>query len=120
MNIEELREYCLSIKGSTESFPFNERDLVFKIMGKMFALINIAPADGIFKVCLKCKEEKSIYLRETYNAIGQGTYSTSIMWISAALNSDIPDNIIRELINHSAEEVISKMSKKKQNEYKNM
>lgn len=46
MNIEEYREYCLSIKGATESFPFGENTLVYKIMDKMFTFAPLNPKDG--------------------------------------------------------------------------
>ncbi|HOO84266.1 MAG TPA: MmcQ/YjbR family DNA-binding protein, partial [Prolixibacteraceae bacterium] len=61
MNIESLREYCLSKKGATESFPFDEVTLVFKVMNKMFALTNL---DGELSINLKCDPEKAIALRE--------------------------------------------------------
>ena len=57
MNIEELREYCLAKKGVTESFPFDEATLVFKVSGKMFALTDLVDA---FSVNLKCDPEKAI------------------------------------------------------------
>lgn len=64
MNIEELRVYCLSIKGCSESLPFlGHTVLVFKVMDKMFAYIALNPKDGIFKVNLKCNPEKSTGLR---------------------------------------------------------
>jgi len=117
MNIEELREYCISVKGATESFPFDESTLVFKIMGKMFAYIGLEPKDGQFKVNLKCDPEKSVELREKYEGVRQGIHTRSIMWNSVYLASDAPDSLIRELINHSVEEVVKKLPKNKQEEY---
>ena len=117
MNIEELREYCISVKGATESFPFDESTLVFKIMGKMFAYIGLEPKDGQFKVNLKCDPEKSVELREKYEGVRQGIHTRSIMWNSVYLASDVPDSLIRELINHSVEEVVKKLPKNKQEEY---
>lgn len=117
MNIEELREYCLSVKDATESFPFNETTLVFKVVGKMFAYINIEPKDGVFKVDMKCDPEKSAELREKYQEINRGTHTTELMWNTVALSSDVPDELVKELIRHSVDEVIKKLSKKKQKEY---
>lgn len=117
MNIETLREYCLSIKGATESFPFDDRILVFKVMDKMFAYINLEPKDGVFKVDLKCEPERSASLRESYQGIDRGTHTTALTWNVVVLNGDVPDKLIEELINHSVEEVIKKLSKKKQKEY---
>lgn len=120
MNLEELREYCLSVKRASESFPFDDSILVFKVMEKMFAFLSIEPKDGIFRVSLKCDPEKSIDLREHYEGIGQGFYTSSPMWISVAIESDVDDKLIKKLISHSVDEVIKKLSKKKQEEYKNI
>ena len=118
MNIEELREYCLSVKGATESFPFDETTLVFKIMGKMFAYTGLNPKDGQFKVDLKCDPEKSSELREKYEGVRHGTHTHGLLWNAVCLTSDVPDMLIKELIEHSVEEVIQKLPKKKQEEYK--
>ena len=118
MNIEEFREYCLSIKGSTESLPFiNHNILVFKVMGKMFAYIPLEPKDGVFKVDLKCDPEKSVELREKYHGITETDFKT-LLWNLVTLDSDVPDKLIKELIEHSVEEVIKKLPKKKREEYK--
>jgi predicted DNA-binding protein (MmcQ/YjbR family) len=120
MNIEELREYCLSVKGASESFPFDETTLVFKIIGKMFAYISLEPKDGEFKVNMKCDPEKSFKLREEYQGVRQGIHTSSVMWNAVCLESDVPDRLIKELIEHSVEEVIKKLPKKKQDEYRDL
>ena len=120
MNIEELREYCISVKGATESFPFDEVTLVFKVMDKMFAYTGLAPKDGQFIVDLKCNPEKSSELREKYEGIKHGTHTHGLLWNSVYLASDVPDTLIKELIEHSVEEVISKLPKKKQEEYRKL
>lgn len=117
MNIEELREYCLSIKGSTESLPFLRHNvLVFKVMDKMFAYIPLEPKDGAFKVDLKCDPLKSVELREKYTGITETDFKT-VLWSLVSLESDVPDELIRELIQHSADEVIKKLPQKKKEEY---
>ena len=63
MNVETVREYCLSKKGATESFPFDDVSLVIKVMNKMFALIDL---EGANSIALKCDPEKAIELREHY------------------------------------------------------
>lgn len=120
MNIEELRDYCLSIKGSSECTPFDETTLVFKVMDKMFAYVSLEPKDGVFKVNMKCNPDRSIDLRERYDGILRGIHTQSLMWNSVCLGSDVPDNLIRELIRHSVDEVIKKLPKRKQEEYKNL
>lgn len=120
MNIEELRDYCLSIKGSGESLPFDEYTLVYKVMDKMFAYFPLNPKNGEFFVNMKCVPERSIELRERYDGITFGYHSDKKYWISVYISSDVPDELIRELVNHSVEEVIKKLPKKKQEEYRNM
>ena len=118
MNIEELREYCLAVKGAEECFPFDENILVFKIMGKMFAFSDIAPRDGCFAVALKCDPDRSMLLREQYAGIGKSHYGgKTLLWNGVELESDVPDELIRELIAHSVEEVIKKLPKKQREEY---
>ena len=117
MNIEQFREHCLSIKGATESLPFLHHNvLVFKVMDKMFAYIPLEPKDGVFKADLKCNPDKSVELRERYNGITATDFKTQL-WNLVTLQSDVPDELIKELIEHSAEEVIKKLPKKKQEEY---
>lgn len=121
MNIEDLRKYCLSVKGSSESFPFLDKNiLVFKVMDKMFAYAGLNPKDGDFFVNLKCNPERTADLRERYNGIRGGQHTTEMMWNSVYIESDVPDSLIKELIGHSVDEVIKKLSKKKQEEYRNM
>jgi len=117
MNIEEFREYCFTIKGCTESTPFLDQNVVvFKVMGKMFAYIPLHPEDGVFQVNLKCNPDKSVELREKYNGIIETDFKTPL-WNLVTLSSDVPDKVIEELIRHSAEEVIRKLPKRKQEEY---
>lgn len=117
MNIEEFRNYCLSIKGCTESLPFIRHNvLVFKVADKMFAYIALEPKDGVFKVNLKCDPEKSIALREKYNGINETDFKTHL-WNLVTLDSDVSDDLIKELIQHSADEVIKKLPKRKREEY---
>jgi predicted DNA-binding protein (MmcQ/YjbR family) len=118
MNIEELREYCISVKGASECFPFDENVLVFKIMDKMFVYVDLSPKDGKFKVNMKCDPEKSVELREKYQGVRQGIHTRSIMWNAVCLANDVPDKLIKELIEHSVEEVIKNLPRKKQEEYR--
>ena len=77
MNIEEIRLYCLSKNGVSESFPFNDTALVFKVMGKMFALLNIS---GNLILNLKCDPEKAISLREHYDSVIPGYHMSKKHW----------------------------------------
>ncbi|NDW17631.1 MmcQ/YjbR family DNA-binding protein [Dysgonomonas sp. 216] len=121
MNIEELREYCISIKGASESTPFlDDSVLVFKVMDKMFAYVALKPKDGIFRVNMKCIPERSAELREQYPGVERCANTRSLTWNSIQIESDIPDGLIKELIDHSVAEVIKALPKKKQEEYHNL
>ena len=114
MNVETAREYCLSKKGVTESFPFDETSLVMKVMDKMFALIDLEEARCI---SLKCDPEKAIELREHYNGIEGAYHFNKKYWNSVYYDRDVDDTLVMELIDHSYEEVIKKFTKKLKAEY---
>lgn len=120
MNIEEFRKQCMSVKGAEESISLQNRNvLVCKVMGKVFVYIPLNPEDGKFKAYLKCDPERSVELRDKYNGIVPDDFKT-LLWNWVTLESDVPDDLIRELIRHSADEVIGKLPKKKQEEYRNL
>ncbi len=115
MNIEELHEYCLSIKGSSESFPFDEVNLVFKVCGKMFLLI---PLDDLeLSVYLKCDQEKAIELREQYTCVEPAYHFNKKYWNTIYLNREMNDEDVKFWIRHSVDEVLKKLPKSVQNEY---
>lgn len=120
MNIEEAREACLSIKGANESFPFGDDVLVYKVMDKMFAYMGLDSKDGEFWLNLKCDPEKAIELREQYTGVMPGYHSNKKYWNTVVLESDVSDDLIKELIQHSVDEVIKKLSKVKQEEYNSL
>lgn len=113
MNIEEYRDFCLSFAGVTESFPFDESTLVFKVMNKMFALADI---DHFEFINLKCAPEKSIELREEYSGIKPGYHMNKKLWNSVYINKDVNDEIIYGLISHSYELIVQSLPKKTQKE----
>lgn len=109
MNIESLREYCLSKKGTTEGFPFGEDTLVFKVMGKMYALSNL---DGELTVNLKCDPEKAIELREEYSFVLPGYHMSKKHWNTVEINDFVPDQLIMKWIDHSYDLVVDSLTKK--------
>lgn len=119
MNIEEFREYCLAKKGVTESFPFDESTLVFKVMGKMFALSGLEHQPS--KANLKCDPEKAILLREEYDGlITPGYHMSKVHWNTVELEMNIPHSLLLELIDHSYDLVVSKLTKKLKLELENL
>ena len=110
MHIESFRTYCLSKKGVTESFPFDETTLVFKVGGKMFALTDLDTPE--LKVNLKCDPEKAISLREQYPEIIPGFHMNKKHWNTVQFNSNIGVKLFKELIDHSYDLVIQSLPKK--------
>jgi len=109
MNIEELREYCLSKKGVSEHFPFDETTLVFKVMNKMFALTDI---EKPFSVNLKCNPEIAIELREIYTAVQPGFHMSKKHWNTINIDGSIDDKLIYDWIDSSYDLVVNGLSKK--------
>jgi predicted DNA-binding protein (MmcQ/YjbR family) len=117
MNLETFYEYCLSKKGVTEHFPFDEDTLVFKVGGKMFALSSLLQWEkGNPSINLKCDPERAQELRAEYDAIQPGFHMSKVHWNTIAVNSDVSNALLKELIDHSYELVFKSLTKKIQNE----
>jgi predicted DNA-binding protein (MmcQ/YjbR family) len=106
MNIEELREYCVSKPGVTEEFPFDEVTLVFKVRSKMFALTNL---DGDWTLALKCDPDRATELREQYPAIQPGYHMSKVHWNTVMMDGSLSSKLILELIDHSYQLVVNKL-----------
>ena len=117
MNLETFYEYCLSKKGVTEHFPFDQDTLVFKVGGKMFALSSLKQWElNQPSVNLKCNPERALELRAEYDAIQPGYHMSKIHWNTITINSEISDLFLKEMINHSYDLVFNSLTKKMQNE----
>ena len=114
MNIEHLREYCLAKNKATEGFPFDKNTLVFKVLGKMFALFPLDQWDkGEGSVMLKCDPERTIELREQYKSIYAGPYVSNKHWNTVSLfKGELKSKFVLELIDHSYYMVVKGMTKK--------
>ncbi len=113
MNIESFRNYCLSKSGSSEDFPFDENVLVFKVCGKIFALVDV---DLFESINLKCDPEMAIALREKYNAVQPGYHMSKKHWNTIQMDGSLNDDEIQHWINHSYELVLAKLPKKLRDE----
>ena len=109
MNIEQIREYCINKKGVTEGFPFDEVTLVFKVMGKMFALMSLSKADSIN---LKCDPEKAVSLREQYSGVLPGYHMSKEHWNTVMFNESIPEKLLMLWIDDSYNLIVNSLSKK--------
>ena len=93
-----------------EDFPFDQTTLVFKVCGKIFALTGL---DNIeFKVNLKCDPDRSIELREEYESIRAGFHMNKKHWNTVIVDGSFPEDLFRELIDHSYDLVIRGLPKK--------
>lgn len=98
MNIESLREYCIGKPGVTDSFPFGEDTLVFKLGEKIFLLASLANPSSFNA---KCNPEKAIQLRESHTEIVPGYHMNKKHWNTVFYNQSLTDSILKELIDHS-------------------
>jgi predicted DNA-binding protein (MmcQ/YjbR family) len=96
LNIESFRSFCLSQKGVTEEFPFGKETIVFKVMGKMFALTDVIEFAG---VNLKCDPETGAQLRERYPAVQPGYHMNKKHWITVNIDGSITDSQLKSGFN---------------------
>ena len=98
MNIETIREYCISKEGVTEGFPFGDDTLVFKSDGKIFALVNL---DGDLSINLKCDPALALELRERYPSVTPGYHMNKKHWNTIVVDGTVPRSRLLEWIDHS-------------------
>lgn len=114
MDIVQIRTYCLAKKQTTESFPFDEDTLVFKVLGKMFALVPLEKWEqGEASVNLKADIEYSEELRAEFNSIRPGFHMSKKHWNTLHIHEgELSEKFILELIDHSYDMVVKGMTKK--------
>lgn len=116
MDIESFREYCISKKAVSESFPFGGDTLVFKVMGKMFALTGVD--NPTLSINLKCDPTYAEELRANYEAIVGGYHMSKKYWNTVdCSHPSISDKLIKKLIDHSYEQVVQGLTKKQKEEF---
>jgi predicted DNA-binding protein (MmcQ/YjbR family) len=113
MDIETIRSFCTSFPHVSEEFPFDSSTLVFKVAGKIFALVDV---DSFLFINLKCHPEKAIELRERFAGIQPGFHMNKKHWNSVYIRSDVSEKQLLELITHSYELVFESFSKKRRDE----
>jgi predicted DNA-binding protein (MmcQ/YjbR family) len=109
LNIENFRDYCIRKKGVTEEFPFDNNTLVFKVMGKLFALASVEEFDGIN---LKGDPEENAQLREKYDGIQPGYHMNKKHWNTVLTDGSVNDKLIKEMIDKSYGLVVAGLPKK--------
>ncbi|MEO1269734.1 MAG: MmcQ/YjbR family DNA-binding protein [Myxococcota bacterium] len=109
MDIESIRTYCLDKPGTTETFPFGDEVLVFKVMDKMYLLTNLERVP--LSVNLKCEPAKALDLRAQYDAVQPGYHMNKKHWNTVTLNGDVPSPVLQAWIDDSYALVVSKLRK---------
>ena len=109
MDIETLREYCLSKQHVEETFPFGETTLVFKVKGKVFLLTGLD--SPVLEFNVKCDPEKAIEWREQYAAVRPGYHMNKKHWNTVTADGSIPNRVLREMIDDSYNLVFASLPK---------
>lgn len=110
MTLEDFHSYCLEKPGVEETFPFDQHTLVFKVMGKMFAVSGLDRED--FTVNLKCDPDWALQLREQYEDVQPGWHMNKHHWNTVHFEGELPESLVRELIDHSYDLVVAGLTKK--------
>ena len=108
MTPESVREYCISFSRVTESFPFGENALVFKVHGKMFGLLSLESR----WLNLKCDPENAIIMRDQYEDVTPGYHMSKRHWNTINLDGTLPDRLIKQWIKDSYDLVFRNLPKK--------
>jgi predicted DNA-binding protein (MmcQ/YjbR family) len=109
MTLAQFHEYCLSLPGVTEEFPFGDETLVYKVSGKIFALSGL---ENFETINLKCDPEEAIELRERYEGVVPGYHMNKKHWNTVDVHSGIPNKLLLEWIRKSYNLVVASLPKK--------
>jgi predicted DNA-binding protein (MmcQ/YjbR family) len=109
MNIEDYRTFCLSLPATTEGFPFDNKTLVFKVAGKMFALTGV---ENFQSINLKCDPEIAIELRERYEFVIAGYHMSKKHWNTILTDESLSDELIFQWTKDSYDLVVKSLTKK--------
>lgn len=109
MNIETVREYCLSLPYATEDMAFGEEYLLMRVCGRIFACVGLENPDYFV---VKCAPDYAIELRERYRGIVPAWHWNKKYWNQLTLSGELPDQLLMSLIRHSYSEVVKKLPRK--------
>jgi predicted DNA-binding protein (MmcQ/YjbR family) len=110
IHLEELRQYCLSKPYTTEELPFDDVTLVYKVMGKMFAL---AASDDWGHVNLKCDPDEAVERRAEYESVQPGYHMNKKHWLTVPLDGSVPYSVVYAWIDDSYGLVVASLPKVK-------
>ncbi len=114
MTHESIKTYCLSKKGASKSYPFDEKTAVYKVGNKMFALTDETSAD--ININLKCDPVYALELRSIYESVIAGYHMSKKHWNTVSCNKDVDDTLLKEWIDDSYDLVFESLTKKLQEE----
>lgn len=109
MDFETLNKYLLDKSGTKMELPFGPDTLVYKVLGKMYALISWQ--DDPLRISLKCDPEEAIRLRRQYPAVMPGYHLNKIHWNSVVINGSIPDEELLKMVDESYRLVVATLPK---------
>lgn len=110
MSFAVVRDYCISRPAATEELPFGPDALVFKVGGKIFAIIGMERLPT--EISLKCDPERAVELRERYEGVRPGYHLNKRHWNTITVDGTIPRGELLALIDHSYELVLAGLPKK--------
>ena len=111
MNRANLVKFCNGMPSVTEEYPFGDGVSVFKVVGKMFALVPVAAKP--MTMTLKCDPELAVWLRQKYAAVEPGYHTNKKHWNTVTLDGSIDDAELREMVEHSYDCVVASLPKSK-------
>ena len=112
MNAESFRAHCLGKAAATEGTPFGPEDIVFKVAGKMFAILALEEVPP--RVNLKCDPDLALELRDRYEQVEPGYHMNKKHWNTVVLDGVIAEREVKKMIDHSYELVVQSLPKTKQ------
>lgn len=107
---DEVLDLCANLPGAIEDYPFGDGVAVFKVGGRMFALVSLDAEPG--SVNLKCDPELALALRAKYAAVRPGYHQNKRHWNTVELDGSIEDDELREMIDHSYELVVNQLTRR--------
>lgn len=110
MDAAAFREYCLTKAGVTEETPFGPDNLVFKVRGKMFALVALEEIPP--QANLKCDPDLALELRDRYEEVTAGYHMNKKHWNTVVIAGGIPENEVKKMVDHSYDLVVQSLPKR--------
>ncbi|MCA6064469.1 MmcQ/YjbR family DNA-binding protein [Thalassolituus marinus] len=113
MTFDALRDYLLSKPEALEDFPFGPEAYVFKVQGKMFALLY--QKDGNARVNLKCEPRQAQELRDVFSSVLPGYHMNKTHWNTVVLGGDVPSGELQRMVDHSYAQVVKGLTRAQRN-----